>query len=779
MSKFISLTRAVASSTRILVLVIVLALGSVSAQGQSPPGDFGDAPVGDNVDGIYAYPGVLARWVSWYQHRNTVTAPVQHLNGTWLHAGASFRLGDIPPTSTNDTQQQPSAPENDAAPVIVLEALGSNPLAQLHLRVSTDSGHPPDQPFYLNVFVDQDRTGEWKDGWQLGSPVVTWDLEWVAQDVSVLMPADEARTITLGYIRLESPTSPVWLRLIVSDAPIGAILKGGEPLWDATMTSVHSWSGEIEDHYLEYQTAYHPGVKGIYPWWVYGRGAGGGGGNPKPACDAFYHGPKTVTTPWCGDGFAFFNPIYRTSERNGGCAPDLLWGMYGYKHLAGVMVPPTVALNNPAFFTPGTGGLTALNCPDGTVLNLPAAVQGFPPTFTGHVSAATLRGGTAPPAFRACYGAPKRFRAYRAFLEVMSCGSVHQSMAVQTGPAHDHAPAAITAIGQRVDYVDFLAGDLEEAFLDPEFERPFPDPDFFDYAISLVEPTGQGGLDEDVFQSAPASLHLQGAVYTVRPQIPGERRPLRMAGIHLTYLTAPGTDTIGQITLTSMFGEVMTVDLPPAEDSWADLALALPSDFALQEITIELADGWIDDLVVPLLSGADCNANGMDDTIDLLSGISSDLDGNGIPDECDLVNPCAGYCGSQSPDGCWCDENCAEFGDCCEGVETACADPVSSAPGGNGVPSELAIADAAPNPFNPLTTIRFDLPRPDEVTVAVYDVRGGLVRELWTGSREAGRHLLQWNGRDDRGRSVPSGVYLVRIVTAAGAWRSMKVTLAR
>ena len=137
---------------------------------------------------------------------------------------------------------------------------------------------------------------------------------------------------------------------------------------------------------------------------------------------------------------------------NGGCAPDLLWGMYGYKHLAGVMVPPTVALNNPAFFTPGTGGLTALSCPDGSVLNLPAAVQGFPPTFTGHVAAATLRGGTAPAAFRACYGAPKRFRAYRAFLEVMSCGSVHQSMAVQTGPVRDHAPAAITAIGQRVAF---------------------------------------------------------------------------------------------------------------------------------------------------------------------------------------------------------------------------------------------------------------------------------------------------------------------------------------
>lgn len=778
MSNFISLTRTVASYARFLVLMIALTLASVSAQGQPPPGDFGDAPVGDNGDGIYAYPGVLARWVSWYQHRNTVTAPVQHLNGTWLHAGASFRLGDIPPTSTNDTQQQPNAPENDTAPVIVLEALGSNPLAQLHLRVSTDPVHQPDEPFYLNVFVDQDRTGEWKDGWHLGSPVAAWDLEWVAQDVPVLMPADEVREITLGYIRLKAPTQPVWLRLIASDAPIGALLQSGEPFWDATMTAVHGWSGEIEDHYLEYQTAYQPGLKGIYPWWVYGRG-GGGGGNPKPACDAFYHAPKTVMTPWCGDGPVFFNPIYRISERNGGCTPDLLWGMYGYKHLAGVMVPPSIALPNPAFFTAGTEDLVALDCPDGTVLNLPPAVQGFPPQFTGHVAAATLRGGTAPPAFSACYMAPKRFRAYRAFLEVMSCGSVHQSMAVRTGPAYAHAPAAITAIGQRVDYVDFLAGDLEEAFLDPEFERPFPDPDFVEYAISQVDPEGQSGLDEITFASAPASLRLQGAVYTVRPQIPGDRLPVRTAEVQLSCLTGPGADAGGWMTLASTFGEVFTVDLPPTLGAWENHAIPLPPEFLLAEISIQLGDGWIDDIVM-LLSGIDdCNQNGMDDTIDLLSGASSDLDGNGIPDECDLMNPCAGYCGSQSPDGCWCDENCAEFGDCCEGAETTCAESVSGVDESGSVPAELAIADAAPNPFNPLTTIRFDLPLADEVTVAVYDVRGGLVRDLWTGSRDAGRHLLQWNGKDDRGRSVPSGVYLVRIVTASGAWRSMKVTLAR
>ncbi len=70
--------------------------------------------------------------------------------------------------------------------------------------------------------------------------------------------------------------------------------------------------------------------------------------------------------------------------------------------------------------------------------------------------------------------------------------------------------------------------------------------------------------------------------------------------------------------------------------------------------------------------------------------------------------------------------------------------------------------DVAPNPFNPLTTVSFDLPRAGHVTVDVYDMAGRRVRRLVDGSRESGRHAVRWNGRDDAGRGVAAGVYLVR-----------------
>lgn len=750
-----------------------------------PPGDFGDAPVGDVADGIEAYPGVLARWVSWYQHRNSVTAPVQHLHGTWLQTGAPFRLGVVPPVPSGDSLQNPGAPENDADPVIILEALGPNPLAQMLVTVSTNADHDPAQPFYVNVFVDQNRTGEWKDGWHLGTPVVAWDLEWAIQDVPIRMPAAEARQLAFGYLRLADPTHPVWLRLIVSDAPIGAILKSGEPFWDATMLGSHGWRGEIEDHYLEFHATYQPG-KGIFPWWVYGRdnAGGGGGGNPKPACDAFYVGPRVIHTPWC-PGTVQYNHTYRVTERNGGCDPGILWGMYGLKHLAGVPVPPTITLQNGDFFLTDTEGDNTLTCPDGTELKLPDTVEGFDPMFQGHVSAATLRGGLVPAAFNACYLAPDRYRVYRAFLEVMTCGSAHHSVAVRTGPAHTHNPSVIESIGRRIDHVDFMAGNLVESFIDLEFGRPFPDPDFFDYAIVPLVPGGQGYLDEEMFASFPASLRLEDAMYSIRPWMPdpepdpgsGSPGKARMSGVRFQYIALPSPDGENSVAYISTTGLTLTEVLPDA-DGWATFETTMPEDFELETILIALGNGWIDDLTVVLEPIIDCNGNGIHDAFDIASGTSLDLNGNGIPDECEPDHPCDGYCGTLSPAGCWCDELCVEFGDCCDDVTEFCAETGLTGVRAE-IPTALAIVDAAPNPFNPQTTIRFDLPRGGEASVTVHDVRGRLVRTLWRGHREAGRYEITWDGRDDLGTAAPSGVYLMRLVTSTGAWQAVEITLAK
>jgi flagellar hook assembly protein FlgD len=69
-----------------------------------------------------------------------------------------------------------------------------------------------------------------------------------------------------------------------------------------------------------------------------------------------------------------------------------------------------------------------------------------------------------------------------------------------------------------------------------------------------------------------------------------------------------------------------------------------------------------------------------------------------------------------------------------------------------------------PNPFNPRTTIRYRLSRAARVDLAIFDVAGRRVRVLESDrQRGAGLRTVTWNGRDDRGRVVASGVYFVRL----------------
>jgi hypothetical protein len=68
-----------------------------------------------------------------------------------------------------------------------------------------------------------------------------------------------------------------------------------------------------------------------------------------------------------------------------------------------------------------------------------------------------------------------------------------------------------------------------------------------------------------------------------------------------------------------------------------------------------------------------------------------------------------------------------------------------------------------PNPFNPETTISYTLPASGSVSLEIYNSRGQLVRSLMQEEQPAGEHSLIWNGRDDSGHSVASGLYLYRI----------------
>ena len=95
------------------------------------------------------------------------------------------------------------------------------------------------------------------------------------------------------------------------------------------------------------------------------------------------------------------------------------------------------------------------------------------------------------------------------------------------------------------------------------------------------------------------------------------------------------------------------------------------------------------------------------------------------------------------------------------------------------MPHMFALYQNAPNPFNPETVIRYDVPPPGgKVTLTAYDVSGRLVRTLVDGVQSAGQHFVRWDGRNDGGRGMASGIYFCRM-TAAGFTEKRKMVLLR
>lgn len=100
---------------------------------------------------------------------------------------------------------------------------------------------------------------------------------------------------------------------------------------------------------------------------------------------------------------------------------------------------------------------------------------------------------------------------------------------------------------------------------------------------------------------------------------------------------------------------------------------------------------------------------------------------------------------------------------------------VTASPVGYGV---LALRHVYPNPFNPAATISFSLAADGPVELSIYDVNGRLVRALLRGPLPAGEHDVRWNGEDEHGSEVASGIYLLRLLSG-GEERHRRMTLLR
>jgi hypothetical protein len=81
------------------------------------------------------------------------------------------------------------------------------------------------------------------------------------------------------------------------------------------------------------------------------------------------------------------------------------------------------------------------------------------------------------------------------------------------------------------------------------------------------------------------------------------------------------------------------------------------------------------------------------------------------------------------------------------------------------VPTQTVLHQNHPNPFNPTTVIRYELSKAGMVSLRIYDARGALVRDLYEGHRPAGRYEVGWDGANERGERVASGVYFYVLQT--------------
>ena len=175
--------------------------------------------------------------------------------------------------------------------------------------------------------------------------------------------------------------------------------------------------------------------------------------------------------------------------------------------------------------------------------------------------------------------------------------------------------------------------------------------------------------------------------------------------------------------------------------------------------------------------------------------VISDASGTQIDSEvgvcyCDSASPadCAGVCGGDSVlSGCDNACNSTAVEDCagvCDGpavedcagvcggsaVETdgVCGELAISQIGSN-LPAEFSISQNFPNPFNPVTSITFDVAEMDEVSLIVYDLTGKEVATLVSGIYAPGTYNLEWNAVNNSGDGIVSGMYIYRYISSEKA----------
>ena len=92
-------------------------------------------------------------------------------------------------------------------------------------------------------------------------------------------------------------------------------------------------------------------------------------------------------------------------------------------------------------------------------------------------------------------------------------------------------------------------------------------------------------------------------------------------------------------------------------------------------------------------------------------------------------------------------------------------------------PLSFELMENYPNPFNVFTSIKYTLPTRAHIELNIYNIQGQLVRTLLSGEKSPGTHKVNWDGRNEIGRNVSSGIYFYQLKTAGGIQKTRKMIL--
>jgi len=230
--------------------------------------------------------------------------------------------------------------------------------------------------------------------------------------------------------------------------------------------------------------------------------------------------------------------------------------------------------------------------------------------------------------------------------------------------------------------------------------------------------------------------------------------------------------------LSAEFCDAPALDIPDNSPEGVDalLDVALAATVGGVEVYLDISHTYIGDLVVDLISPAGTTVRLHNNQ----GGSGQDIVG-WYPLELSPYHSLDAFIGEEAP-GTWrlhlvdagpwdtgtLNEWCLRFS-YIGGGATAVGDEGE-------LPAVLSLDGNFPNPFNPMTTIRFSVPVAQQIQLAVFDLRGQRITTLIDRQVAAGHHTVTWTGRDDHGRQVSSGTYFYRMV-APGKTLTSKMLL--